>query len=54
MRDSDLASMREAGFTDGQIIEVIVLSAQFLLTNFMNNVADTEIDFPEFEPAQAG
>jgi hypothetical protein len=24
------------------------------MTNFMNNVADTEIDFPEFEPAQAG
>jgi uncharacterized peroxidase-related enzyme len=54
VRDSDLASMREAGFTDGQIIEVIALSAQFLMTNFMNNVADTEIDFPEFEPAQAG
>ena len=46
--------MREAGFTDGQIIEVIALSAQFLMTNFMNNVADTEIDFPKFEPAQAG
>ena len=28
--------------------------AEFLLTNFMNNVADAEIDFPEFEPAQAG
>ena len=54
VRDSDLASMREAGFTDGQIIEVIALSAQFLMTNFMNNVADTEIDFPEFEPARAG
>ena len=50
VRDSDLASMREAGFTDGQIIEVIALSAQFLMTNFMNSVADTEIDFPEFEP----
>ena len=24
------------------------------MTNFMNNVADTEIDFPEFEPAQGG
>ena len=46
--------MREAGFTDGRIIEVIALSAQFLMTNFMNNVADTEIDVPEFEPAQAG
>jgi hypothetical protein len=24
----------------------VALSAQFLLTNFMNNVANTEIDFP--------
>jgi len=54
VRDSDLASMREARFTDGQIIEIIALSAQFLMANFMNNVADTEIDFPEFEPARAG
>jgi hypothetical protein len=28
-------------------VEITALSAQFLLTNFMNNVADTEIDFPE-------
>jgi uncharacterized peroxidase-related enzyme len=53
VRDSDLAAVRQAGFTDGQIIEIIALSAQFLMTNFMNNVADTEIDFPEIEPAQA-
>jgi alkylhydroperoxidase family enzyme len=46
--------MRDAGFTDGQIIEVVALSALFLMTNFMNNVADTELDFPEFEPDQAG
>jgi uncharacterized peroxidase-related enzyme len=54
VRDSDLASVRQAGFTDGQIIEIIALSAQFLMTNFMNNVADTEIDFPAVEPAKAG
>ncbi len=54
VRDSDLASVRQAGFTDGQIIEIIALSAQFLMTNFMNNVADTEIDFPAIEPAKAG
>jgi len=54
VRDSDLALAREAGFTDGQIIEIIALSTQFLMTNFMNNVADTEIDFPEIEPAPAG
>jgi uncharacterized peroxidase-related enzyme len=51
VRDSDLASLRQAGFTDGEIIEIIALSVQFLLTNFMNNVADTDIDFPDIEKA---
>ena len=53
VRDTDLATVRKAGFTDGQIIEIIALSVQFLLTNFMNNVADTDIDFPAIEPAKA-
>ena len=44
--DDDLDMVREAGFTDKQIVELVALSAQFLLTNFMNNVAQTEIDFP--------
>ena len=34
-------------------IEIVALSAQFLLTNFMNNVADTDIDFPAVSPAEA-
>jgi uncharacterized peroxidase-related enzyme len=54
VRDSDLASVRQAGFTNGQIIEIIALSTQFLMTNFRNNVADTEIDFPAIEPAKVG
>jgi uncharacterized peroxidase-related enzyme len=45
--DDDLKEVQDAGYTDKQVVEIIALSAQFLLTNFMNNVADTEIDFPE-------
>jgi uncharacterized peroxidase-related enzyme len=52
--DADLAAVREAGFADPQIIEIVVLSVQFLFTNFMNNMADTDIDFPAVEPAKAG
>jgi uncharacterized peroxidase-related enzyme len=44
--DADLATVRDAGFSDAQILEIVALSVQFLLTNFMNNLADTEIDFP--------
>jgi uncharacterized peroxidase-related enzyme len=46
VEDSAIESVRGAGFSDTQIVEIIALSAQFLLTNFMNNVGRTEIDFP--------
>ncbi|PZR46957.1 carboxymuconolactone decarboxylase family protein [Paraburkholderia fungorum] len=42
----DLDTVRAAGYSDANIVEIIALSAQFLLTNFVNNAFDTEIDFP--------
>ena len=48
--DDDLAAVREAGFTDAQIVEIVALSAQVVLTNFMNNVANSDLDFPVAEP----
>jgi uncharacterized peroxidase-related enzyme len=47
--EGDLQAVRAAGFTDANIVEIISLSAQFMLTNFVNNVFDTEIDFPVVE-----
>ena len=44
--DSDLTAVREAGFSDAEILEIVALSVQFSLTNYMNNVAGTDIDFP--------
>jgi uncharacterized peroxidase-related enzyme len=44
--EDDLRTVRAAGFTNANIVEIIALSAQFLLTNFVNNAFDTEIDFP--------
>jgi uncharacterized peroxidase-related enzyme len=44
--EADLNAVRQAGFTDANVVEIIALSAQFLLTNFVNNVFDTDIDFP--------
>src|SRR3954469_382170 len=51
--DDDLSSVRSAGFTDAQIVEIVALSAQFLLTNFVNNVAETDIDFPAIEAVRS-
>jgi hypothetical protein len=51
--DAQFAAVRDAGWTDGNIVEMIALTAQFLLTNFMNNAVQTPIDFPEVSPAKA-
>ncbi len=44
--DADLAAVREAGFTDAQIVEIVGIVAENVFTNFINRVADTDIDFP--------
>jgi uncharacterized peroxidase-related enzyme len=51
--DAQFAAVRDVGWTDGNIVEMIALTAQFLLTNFMNNAVQTPIDFPEVSPAKA-
>lgn len=44
--DSDIADLRHAGYDDGQIVEIVALVAENTFTNFLNNVAQTELDFP--------
>ncbi|WP_304168383.1 carboxymuconolactone decarboxylase family protein [Phenylobacterium aquaticum] len=51
--DADIATVRAAGFTDAQIVEITALVAENFLTNFLNNVAETEIDFPVLRTAEA-
>lgn len=44
--DADLAAARSAGLGDAHIVEVIANIAINVLTNYTNNVALTDIDFP--------
>jgi uncharacterized peroxidase-related enzyme len=44
--DADLAAIRTAGVTDAQIVEIVTVAVYYTLTNFINNVAETDIDFP--------
>lgn len=44
--DEELAEAHAAGLDDGLILEVIAHVAMNALTNFTNNVAGTDIDFP--------
>jgi AhpD family alkylhydroperoxidase len=46
---SELAAAREGGLSDGEIVEVVSNAALNILTNYINNVAGTEIDFPKVE-----
>src|SRR5271170_6474545 len=51
--DADIAAVKAAGYSEAQIIEIVSLVAENVLTNFLNNVADTDIDFPVLHAAQA-
>jgi len=51
--DADLAEVRLAGFTEAQVIEITAAVALSVLTNYINNVAQTDIDFPAVLAAQA-
>lgn len=44
--DDDLAAVRRAGHGDGEIVELVALVAMNILTNYINHVAQTAIDFP--------
>ncbi|MEM0927206.1 MAG: carboxymuconolactone decarboxylase family protein, partial [Planctomycetota bacterium] len=46
LSDDDLAAVRDAGVTDGEIAEVVANTALNLFTNYFNHVAQTEVDFP--------
>jgi len=51
--DADIRSVRDAGFSDGQIVEIIAVAAENIFTNLLNVVAETEIDFPVVVAADA-
>jgi uncharacterized peroxidase-related enzyme len=44
--DVDFAAVKSAGYSDAQIIEIVQHVALNSWTNFVNNVFETEIDFP--------
>jgi uncharacterized peroxidase-related enzyme len=49
--DADLDAVRDAGYTDANVMEIVALVAMYSLTNFLNNVFDPEKDFPAVTPA---
>jgi uncharacterized peroxidase-related enzyme len=45
--DADVDAARRAGLTDAEITEVVAHVALNIFTNYFNNAADVEVDFPK-------
>jgi uncharacterized peroxidase-related enzyme len=50
--DSDLEQARVFGLTDGEIVETVANVVLNILTNYVNHVAHTLVEFPEVRPGQ--
>jgi uncharacterized peroxidase-related enzyme len=50
--DDDVRAVKSAGYDDAQMIEIVLHVALNTLTNYVNEVAKTEIDFPPVRVAQ--
>jgi alkylhydroperoxidase family enzyme len=48
--DEDFARVRAAGFTDAQILEIVGTVLLITFTNYVNHIANTQIDFPAAPP----
>jgi uncharacterized peroxidase-related enzyme len=48
--DEQVQAVRSAGYSDAQIVDVLLAIALNTFTNYVNEVAETEIDFPVVEP----
>ena len=45
----ELKAVKEAGYTDEDILEIVLNVVSNTLTNYVNHIAETEIDFPKVE-----
>jgi AhpD family alkylhydroperoxidase len=50
--DADVKSVRDAGYSDGQITEILLTIAINYFTNIFNLVNKTKVDFPVVLPGQ--
>jgi len=53
--DEDFRAVRDAGFSDSEVLEIIAVTTFNVYTNYINRAVGTEVDFPKVEiPAGAG
>ena len=44
--DTDLQTVREAGYSEGEIVDIVAVTCVNIFTNYFNHIAGTEVDFP--------
>jgi uncharacterized peroxidase-related enzyme len=49
--EEDILALRQAGYTDAQIVEIVLNVAFNVVTNYINEAFKIEIDFPRVAPA---
>jgi alkylhydroperoxidase family enzyme len=49
LSDADLVEAREAGLSDSRMVETVAMVAHIIFTNYLNNVAHTDVDFAPVE-----
>lgn len=47
--DEDFNAAKQAGVTDGEILETVAVVTLNILTNYLNHVIGTEVDFPKVD-----
>jgi uncharacterized peroxidase-related enzyme len=53
LANDELAAARNAGLSDAELVEIVALVADNVFTNFVNSVAQTDIDFPVVQASEA-
>lgn len=51
--EDDLRAVKLAGYDDAQVIEIVLHVALNTWTNYINEIAKTEIDFPKVSARKA-
>ena len=51
--EADIKAVRDAGFGNGQIVEILAVTAENIFTNLLNVVAGRNIDFPVVRASNA-
>ncbi len=52
VEDEDVRRLRDVGYSDAEIVEIIASVAMTTFSNYFNHIAETEVDFPVVEVEQ--